>query len=193
MKKKKRMLEHIEHIEEEFFEIDEAAGQARVNLHFESPEDIFDGNCRAGMPIFADDLDERLQAVFDLVPAKYQIALTISFDDMAGYMPEEMERIFRKNLLLSAKSLARSVRARYRLAWGLIAAGFVAFVAMMLIGNLWESECFWHEVFFYFLDIAATVLFWEAAGILLVETREHRATVKAYRGRFSSVHFICDQ
>ena len=60
---------------------------------------------------------------------------------------------------------------------------------MMLISRLWTEGGFWHDVYFYFLDIATTVLFWEAAGILLVENREHRAMVRAYRERFSAIEF----
>ena len=60
---------------------------------------------------------------------------------------------------------------------------------MVVIGRLWAEESFWHEVFFYFLDIATTVLFWEAAGILLVENREQRLIAVSYRERLSGIVF----
>ena len=120
---------------------------------------------------------------------KVQLTLDITFDDMDGYTSEQLDDIFKKNLSLSASTLLHSVRFRDNIAIGLIAAGIVSFIVMMLISRLWENENFWHDVFFYFFDIATTVLFWEAAGILLVETREHRGTVKAYRERFESISF----
>ena len=175
-------------IENEFFDIEE--GIASVRLHFGSPDEIFDVNCLSKIPIFNDDFDEWLQSVFRMIPSKYQIALEISFDDMNGFSREQLDDIFRKNLMLAARSASQSVQRRNYIAVGLIGAGLFSFIAMMLTGKLWNDESFWHEVFFYFLDIATTVLFWEAAGILLVENREHRIMAKAYWERFSSISFF---
>lgn len=180
-------LRDYEHIENEFFGID--GGTAKVRLHFEKPDEVFDANCLSKTPVLNDDFDEWLQSAFEMVPSKYKLALEISFDDMDGYTQEQLSEIFRKNLLLSARTIGQSVRKRDRLAVGLISAGLIAFIVMMLISRLWEAESLWHEVFFYFLDIATTVLFWEAAGILLVENREHRIKAKAYRERFASIRF----
>ena len=189
MKVRKSIVLGFEHIEREFFDVDEAAGEAGIRLRFEKPEDIFDTNCLSKTPIFSDDFDEWLMTSFEMIPAKYRIALDISFDDPGDYTPEMLQDIFRKNLLFSARSHFQSVRTRDRIACGLIAAGVAAFAVMMLVGRLWGAESFWHEMFFYLLDIATTVLFWEAAGILLVESRKQRAIVRGYRERFSTVVF----
>ena len=191
MKITKATVKDFEHIERNFFDIDESTGEAIVRLHFAKPSDVFDNNCLSKVPIFNDDFDDWLRASFDLIPSKYQIALKISFDDMEGYSPAELHGFFVKNLMLSARTHLQSVRRRDRIAYRLIGAGLLSFVGMMLIGRLWVTESFWHDVFFYFLDIVTTVLFWEAAGILFVENREHRATVREYRERFSSIEFEC--
>ena len=184
---KSKALMDFEQIENEFFDI--TGDIAIVRLHFENPDEVFDVNCLSRTPIFNDDFDDWLQSAFEMIPSKYKIQLEICFDDMGGYTPDQLDDIFRNNLLLSARTLTQSIHRRDNIAIGLMIAGVVSFIAMMLISKLWETESFWHEVFFYFLDIATTVLFWEAAGILLVETREHRVTVKAYRERFASVRF----
>lgn len=184
---KSKALMDFEQIENEFFDI--TGDIAIVRLHFENPDEVFDVNCLSRTPIFNDDFDDWLQSAFEMIPSKYKIQLEISFDDMGGYTPDQLDDIFSNNLLLSARTLTQSIHRRDNIAIGLMIAGVVSFIAMMLISKLWETESFWHEVFFYFLDIATTVLFWEAAGILLVETREHRVTVKAYRERFASVRF----
>ena len=176
-------------IVKDFFDIDEAAETAKVRLHFDSPKEIFDVNCMSKTPIFSDDFDEWLQSAFVMIPSKYKLALDITFDDMDGYTSEQLDDIFKKNLSLSVSTLLHSVRFRDGIAIGLIAAGIVSFIVMMLAGRLWDNESFWHDVFFYIFNIATTVLFWEAAGILFVETREHRRTVKAYRERFESISF----
>lgn len=189
MKSKQAVRRNYEQIEKDFFETDEAAETATICLCFERPSEVFDVNCLSKTPIFNDDFDEWLRSVFEMIPSKYKIALEVTFEEMDGYTPARLQDIFLKNLLLSARTISQSIRTRDHIAIGLIVTGLISFVAMMLIGNLWVTESFWHEVFFYFLDIATTVLFWEAAGILLVETREHRVTVKAYRERFTSIRF----
>ena len=63
------------------------------------------------------------------------------------------------------------------------------FIVMMIIKGLWETDNFWHEIFFYILDITTTVLFWEAAGILLVENQESRITYKSYSKKFNEIIF----
>ena len=134
MRNRKKNLKDFEEIERSFFDIDEEKGQARIYLHFDRPSDMFDANCLSKTPITSDDFDKWLQTAFEIIPKKYQIALDISFDESEGYTPEALEDIFRKNLLLSAKSLSQSIRARDRIAMGLI-AGFCAFNAMMLINK----------------------------------------------------------
>ena len=186
---KNNVRRDFKQIEKEFFDVDDETGTAKVCLHFGSPHEVLDSNCLSKTPIFNDNFDEWLQYAFAMIPLKYRIALEITFDDMVGYTPDQLKDIFRKNLMLSARTLFQSIRSRDRIAVGLMAAGALSFIAMMLIGRLWEAGSFWHEVFFYFLDIATTVLFWEAAGILLVENREHRVTMRAFRDRFESIRF----
>ena len=186
---KNNVRRDFKQIEKEFFDVEDETGTAKVCLHFGSPHEVLDSNCLSKTPLFNDDFDEWLQSAFAMIPSKYRIALEITFDDMVGYTPDQLKDIFRKNLMLSARTLFQSIRSRDRIAVGLMAAGALSFIAMMLIGRLWEAGSFWHEVFFYFLDIATTVLFWEAAGILLVENREHRVTMKAFRERFESIRF----
>ena len=192
MNKKQKMFREMEHIEKDFFDVDEETGIAGIDLHFASPDEVFDVNCISKIPIFNDDFDDWIRSAFEVIPSKYRIALKITFGRMEGYTNEQLKEIFRKNLLLSGKVINQKIRIRDRIAYGLIAAGLISFIAMMLIGHLWVSENFWHQVFFYILDIATTVLFWEAAGILLVESREHRVVMKSYRNRFASISFQLD-
>ena len=184
-------VKNYERVEEDFFDIDEDAGEARIVLRFASPEDIFNTNCLSNTPIFSDEFKDWLRASFEIIPSKYQIALDISFDDPGEYTEEELQDIFRKNLLLTAKSHFQAVRSRFHIAYGLIAAGLVSFIIMMLFGRLWGDGSFWQEIVFYLLDIVTTAFLWEAASILLVETREDLALLKGYRERFSSIVFHC--
>ena len=67
MKFMKSAVQGFDRIEREFFDIDETAGEARICLRFEKPEDIFDTNCLSKTPIFSDDFDEWLMTSFILL------------------------------------------------------------------------------------------------------------------------------
>ena len=189
MRRKKERIEAFEDVEKAFFEVDEERKTVRIPLHFETPEAIFDVNCLSRIPIFSDDFDEWLQASFDMIPDRFAIDLDLTFDDMQDYTEETLLEVFRKNILLSGRASVKALRERTRMAWALGGAGVIAFLSMVLIGHLWEAETLVHEMVFYFLDIATTVLFWEAAGILLVENREDRARYRGYVERFASIRF----
>lgn len=120
---KSKRLKGFGQIEKEFFDID--GKTAKVCLHFESLDDVFDVNCLSKTPIVNDDFDEWLQSAFQTIPVKYKVALEITFDDLGGYTQEELNDIFRKNLLLSGRTLAQSIRARDHVAIGLLIAGLL--------------------------------------------------------------------
>lgn len=187
---KNKLLEEFKTIESDFFEIDEENKLARVALRFHTPCDIFDVNCLSKTPVFNDDFSEWLLYAFDVIPKKYKLDAVISFDDWAGYDEEDLTAAFKKNLLLSAKSSAGKVQRKNRIAYGLVGAGLLSFLTMMLISYLWHTDNFLHQIFFYIFDIATTVLFWEAAGILLVENREHAKMAADYTRRFHGIAFV---
>ena len=182
-------IRKLEGAEQHFFDVDEKTKEVKIPLHFASPDEIFDPNCPSKVPMFTDDFSDWVRDAFDLVPKGYRIDLTISFDDAKGYTEEELMSVFRSNMLLNAQTSLQRIHIRKRVAYGLVCAGLLSFIAMMLISRLWHSDSFWHEMFFYALDIATTVLFWEAVGILLVESREHKIVAQSYMEKFSSIRF----
>ena len=176
-------------IEADFFEVDAARRVARIPLHFTSPAEVFDGNCPSKTPLLNDDFTEWMQAAFELIPARYRVELDISFDDRQGWSDADLRDCFEKNLLLTFKVAYGKTRAKNHLAYGLLGIGAVLFTAMLLINRFWETDSFFKEVFSYVSDIAATVTFWEAMTILLVENHENRRAARAVAKRFSGIRF----
>lgn len=177
-------------IEEEFFDVDRETRVATVRIAFGSPEDIFDVNYVTKAPVFSDEFSDWIKSAFRLVPNKYKIRLEIVFDDMAGYTDEQLLDLFKKNLYLDFKSTSEVGRAKNRIACGLIGIGTALFVAMILINNLWTGESLFKSIFAYVSDIAATVTFWEAMNILIVENMETRRHMSNLAGRFESIRFL---
>ena len=119
-------------IEEEFFEIDKEKKLAKISLSFDRVSEIFDLNYISKMPVLSDDFMEWITSAFSIIPSRYKIQVSISFGDYEGYSEQQLNDIFWKNIVLSAKSKRDSQRKRNSIAYGLIAAGIVLFAGMIL-------------------------------------------------------------
>ena len=192
MKIKKGYLKELANIGEEFFEIDKTKGTAKVELRFDSPDDIFDLNYVSKIPVLSEEFLDWVRSVFKLVSSKYKIDLTVRFGDMKGYDPNTLEDIFKKNLSLEFTSKLGETRMKKRIAYSMIGLGVGLFFATILIGNVWHGESVWKDIVIYLSDIAATVAFWEALSILVIERSENRSYLIDLASRFSSIRFIGD-
>ena len=122
-------------------------------------------------------------------PKKYKIDLNVTFDDLGEYTEEELTIIFKKNMMLEYKRMKRNEFSKNRLAYSLIGVGIVLLVFTFTILSMWKNIGLIYEIFSYILDIATTVVFWEALTILLVEGRERKFYLKQIITRFDKVVF----
>lgn len=185
----KGIIKKYNNIENDFFEIDEDKKIARIELAFNSTDDIFDLNYKTKMPVLSDDFIDWIGSAFRIIPKKYKIALTVSFDDMRNMSGEQMQDIFKKNLILDYKSRRSALKNKNMIAYGLIGVGVVLFTAMIITTRLWQGDSIIKEIYKYVSDIATTVTFWEAMTILVVESHEERSYVMGLAKRFDSIEF----
>ena len=122
-------------------------------------------------------------------PKKYKIDLNVTFDDLGEYTEEELKFIFQKNMMLEYKKMKRNEFSKNRLAYSLIGVGIVLLISTFTILSMWKNIGLIYEIFSYILDIATTVVFWEALTILLVEGRERKFYLKQIITRFDKVVF----
>ena len=188
LREKKKIIKKFE-VEREFFDIDDENKRTNFNLEFSSPEDIFDPNLKSGVPALSDDFVEWLKEALEYSPKKYKIDLNVTFDDLGEYTEEELTIIFQKNILLEYKRMKRNEFSKNRLAYSLIGVGIVLLVFTFTILSMWKNIGLIYEIFSYILDIATTVVFWEALTILLVEGRERKFYLKQIITRFDKVVF----
>lgn len=183
-----RLNKDADNIEEKFFEMDEDEKITKINLQFKSPKDIFDSNIISKKPILNDSFNEWFSYCLKLAPTKYQLELHIYFDDLSGYSEEELKQIFVDNIILDRKIYDSSKKVKNNVAIGLIILGII-----LLIGNIIFTAVLPDDltktIFTYILDIAATVTFWEALGILLVERNVHRTETIATLKKIKSINF----
>jgi len=185
----KGIIKKYNNIENDFFEIDEDAKIARIELAFNSTDDIFDLNYKSKTPVLSDDFIDWIGSAFKIIPKKYKIALTVSFDDMRHMTGQQMQDIFKKNLILDYKSRRAALKNKNNIAYGLIGVGVILFTAMIIISRLWQGDSIFKEIYTYVSDIATTVTFWEAMTILVVESHEERNYAMGLAKRFDSIEF----
>ena len=186
---RKNAFMKYKNIEEEFFEIDKEKKLAKISLSFDRVSEIFDLNYISKMPVLSDDFMEWITSAFSIIPSRYKIQVSISFGDYEGYSEQQLNDIFWKNIVLSAKSKRDSQRKRNSIAYGLIAAGIVLFAGMILTEINWDTESVMKPIISYVSDIATTVAFWEAMTILIVERKEQRSYLISVEKRFAGVKF----
>ena len=184
-----KIVDEIKNINKEFFDVDEEKKEVSVVLEYEKPSDIFDQKAITKIPMLSDDFVSWLQESFEYAPRDHKINLDIAFDDMDGYSEEELQNILKKNLLLEAHRMLKATSLKNRIAFILVGIGIVAFIAMLIITNLWIDDSVAKQIFSYISDIAVTVTFWEAMTILIVENAEKTNYYNNLRKGYNRITF----
>ena len=176
-------------IHDDFFRLDKEKKLARIDLDFHAPSEIFSSTVQAGTPMMSEEFLTWLFNTFDFIPDRYKLDISVYFSDLEGYSEERLEEIFRKNILLSLRILGQKARRRNRLVLILCMTGLVFILLTAWLNRLWTNEGTVKDIAFFILDIVATVPFWGAMDIYLVEGSERRRTVANIRKRFNSISF----
>ena len=179
----------IHDIEEQFFDLDHENRIAHIRLEYDKPAAIFDCSTVSKTPKMSDAFIDWVIRCFDLVPKKYKLDVDIVFDDLDGYTEEELSEICAKNIFLEIKIRKRRSNRENRLALSLCAVGLLFILASIYIGSVWTDGGTAQEVVMFVLDIFATVPFWAAVEIYVVDSSEKRETVKNLLRRFHAVTF----
>ncbi|MCR5741920.1 MAG: hypothetical protein K6G38_05650 [Gammaproteobacteria bacterium] len=187
---KLKLIEKYNDIESEFFEIDKEKRIGYVTLKLDNANDMFDNEYISKKPIISEKFNDLITNSFELIPDKYNLDITVSIKDLNGHVEEELKKIYEDNIFLNLKKLQKEIKIKNVTGISLIIAGTISFIAMMLIKRFWVTSDFIHEIFFYILDIATTVLFWEAAGLTLVDSKKTRKKYKSTYFRLSNIKFV---
>jgi hypothetical protein len=179
----------IKDIEEQFFDLDHENRIAHIPLEYEKPGDMFDGTIMSKVPKMSEDFIDCVIQSCELVPKKYKLNVDVVFDDLDGYTEEELSDICIKNILLEIKIRKRRTDRENRLALGLCVIGLLFILASILIGNVWTDGGTAQEVVMFILDIFATVPFWGAVEIYVIDSSEKRKIIEDLLRRFHAITF----
>lgn len=184
----KRSKEILE-VEKDFFDFDEENKKIKVCLEFDKPSDLFDKNAITKIPVFNDDFVDWIMSAVSYTPKKYMVDVDVTFNDLEGYKPEELQVYFYKNVILDSKKFIRERSFKNKIAFGLIGLGLVLLVSMILMMSFWHDGGLAKEIISYVFDIATTVTIWEAMCILLVENKEKRDVFRNTVKKIDCINF----
>ena len=176
-------------VRHDFFALDPEKKIALIPMKFEKPSDIFNPHFLSRTPMLAEEFTEFLLHAYDLVPHRYKLNLTVSFYDMEGYDEQQLVDIFRKNVKLESRVHYRGQMRQNFLGIGLCALGLLFILLMTFLGRLWPDGSVLRDILFYILDIMATVPFWGAMEIFLIDDKERKADSFNLLKRFHAISF----
>ena len=173
----------------DFFRLDKQEKTARIDLEFRAPSEIFSSTVQTGIPLMSEEFLTQLYNTFDYIPDRYKLDISVSFRDLEGYSEERLEEVFRKNMILALRIINQKTHRRNRLVLILCATGLMFILLSAWLNRVWTDEGTVRETVSFILDIVATVPFWGAMDIWLVEGSERRRTAANIRKRFNSISF----
>ena len=176
-------------IQHDFFDLDPENKIAVIPMKFEKPGDIFSQNLLSKTPVLSEEFTDLLLCAYDLAPRRYKLDLVISFDDMEGYDERQLEDIFVKNVMLKSRIHYRRQSRQNMLGIGLCGTGLLFILLMTFLGRVWTEEGTFRDIVFYILDILATVPFWGAVEIFLIDDKERNAARINLQKRFHAISF----
>ena len=176
-------------LEKEFFDLDDENKIVHLQRNFERPSEIFDLNAFTKTPVMNHEFIEWLTSLFDYVPKKYKLDITVYFDDLEEFNENELGEICRQNILLEMKIQNRKAVRQNKLALGLCGIGILMILIYFSLDFMWGSEGAVKTIIMFVLEILATVPFWGAADIFFVGNGEQRETVRGFKKRFHTITF----
>lgn len=177
-------------IEEEFFRLDHEKKTAYVELVYDRPSDIFDSGVITTIPMMSEDFFADLLWVFDYLPEKYKLDIDVCFKDLEGYSEADLKKIFEKNIALELKAKSRINLRNVMIALSLCVTGLAFILLSIFINRVWVDDSILKKIVAYILDIMATVPFWGALDVCLVEANERRKRRADIIRRFGNIEFI---
>lgn len=184
MKLKKKQYQDLE---KQFFDFDDENRIAYLRRNFSRPGELLDMNAVTKIPVMDSGFIEWLTSLFDYVPRKYKLDITVCFDDLEGFDEKELAEICKQNLILEMKIQNRKANRQNFLALILCGIGLLLCLVYFFLNYCWAGEGPFKEIIMFILEILATVPFWGAADIFFVGNGEQREAVRRLKKRFHAL------
>ena len=180
---------HLIRIEDKFFNLDHDRHIAYMELTYDRPSDLFDKDVFTKKPMISDEFISGLSSMFSYLPIGYKLNIRISFNDMEDYSEEDLRVLFMQNLELELMARIRSNFYEYSIALILCAIGVVFVLASIFLRNFWTDPSVFQQILIFFADTLATVPFWGALDVLLVQRVTQKKEFSNIARRFGDIEF----
>ena len=180
---------HIRRIEDKFFDLDHEKHIAYMDLTYECPSDLFDKDVFTKEPMISDELISGLTSMFSYLPIGYKLDIRINFNDMEGYSEEDLRTLFVQNLELELMAKVRNNFYDYLIAFSFCAIGLGFVLVSILLKNYWTQPTIFQQILIFLADTMATVPFWGALDVLVVQRITQKKEFTNIARRFGNIEF----
>lgn len=157
---------------------------AQIDLYFDTFEELIDKNFGNGnTEMLNSTLFDKLNAVFALIPRKYEITVNLHIKDFGSYEPEKTKQIIKDNFALKIHALALEQRRKNITGLSLLFGG-----CAMLLASYLLSRLAWPQIIFDIINISGTLFVWEAADIGIIARAAERKHAIQYMKKFKNIH-----
>lgn len=187
----KELLKEYKGIAKDFFDVDDENKIAHLKLEYQKPSDIFTPNIGFKIPLYTEDFFDWIENfILYYAPSNYKIHLDVTFDDLEGYTEEELEDIFRKNILLESRRSRNISHINNYGAIGLLILGLIMLFSMVFVFHYWKDDnSLIREMLRYVVDVATMLIIWESITIIVVDNNKRRNFKRNFAIKYEKVRF----
>lgn len=188
IEKRDRQLELLK----KHYDVDEEKKMINISLRYKDATDVVVEDLgKKECPQFEKDVLYRINEVAESLPIGYKANVEIAIDDYLEYTPEIIKESFNDELELNHFSFRHNRRKKWLVASLLVVIGVIILI-FMAAGNMhgWFGAGTEQEIITEIIDICATVLIWEAVGMLFLEPSQEGTLGLTFKKRIASFSLL---
>ena len=161
---------------------------AVIDLYFDNFEELIDKNIgNDNTEMLNSTLFDKINAIFALIPRKYEITVNLHIKDLGNYKLEETKQVIIDNIVLKIQALSVEQRRKNITGLSLLVGG-----CAMLLASYLLSRLEWPQIIFDIINISGTLFVWEAADIGIIERTAERKRAIQYVKKFKNINVTND-
>ena len=159
---------------------------ATVHLYYDTFSELIDQNLgNDKVEKLNDTLLNKIDEIMEILPLGYKLHVMVHIKDLGDYTLEETKRIINQNVELTVYIFAVEQKKKRIKVLSLFITGCILLLISYLLGDLE-----WPQILFDIINISGTVLLWEAANIVFIESNDDSKRAIRYLKQFKEIVII---
>ena len=174
------------------FDVDEEKKIVKLDLHYESVDEILETNIDAYVPTFDRSKFERIKEVITDFPTEYKVDINMKIDDYKGLKPEDVMDGFNDAVELTHYDGGRQHKKKWIQIVFLLIAGILilSLIGRDIIFNILNLNESGSSVLREVLDITSWVFVWQAVSLMFLSPTESRLISLTLVKRLNQLSFL---